>query len=109
VRGPHSTIGFPATRWVSGLRKVKRQRFRSISSGNTVVSIQVRDFFARHGRPGTEQLREGRSKGGRHGWWELGAADGYMLRCDWIRAADEEQLNFSEIAPASERARRAPP
>jgi hypothetical protein len=29
----------------------------------------------------------------------LGAADGYKLRCDWVLVGDEEQLNFSEIAP----------
>jgi hypothetical protein len=59
----------------------------------------VRDFLAQHGRPGTEELREGKAEGSSRGWWEIRAADGYRLRCDWARSNKEEQLNFSEVAP----------
>jgi hypothetical protein len=84
-----------------GLPMMKRQRLKAISSDNPVATLQAQDFLARHGRPSTEELREGKSNGGRRGWWELGGADGYRLRCDWVRVADEEQLTFSEVAPRS--------
>jgi hypothetical protein len=83
--------------------QVKRQRFKTISADNRVAAVRARDFLARHGGPGTENLREGESEGGRRGWWEMDAADGYKLRCDWVRIANEEQMNFSEIAPGSAR------
>lgn len=77
------------------------QRFKAVSASDPVAAIRVQSFLARHGRPGAEDLREGESEDGRRGWWELGAADGYRLRCDWVRADDEEQLTFSEIAPGA--------
>ena len=79
-----------------------RQRFKTICANNAVAAIQARDFLARHGRPGIEELREGESEGGRRGWWEMHAADGYRLRCEWVRSDDEEQFSFSEIAPGEE-------
>jgi hypothetical protein len=79
------------------------KRLKKISIDNPVAAIRARDFLAHHGGSGTEAVSEGASKGSRSGWWELSAADGYKLRCDWRRIADEEQLTFSEIAPASER------
>jgi hypothetical protein len=95
---------------------VKRQRSKTISPDNAVAAFHVRGFLARHPGPlpkaaqasrkagsrSTEDLREGKSKGGRRGWWEVRAADGYRLRCEWVRIANEEQLTFSEIAPESE-------
>jgi hypothetical protein len=69
------------------------------ASDNVIAVIVVRDFLSRHGGPGNEDLREGKSEGGRRGWWEMGAADGHKLRCEWLQSADEEQLNFSELAP----------
>jgi hypothetical protein len=78
---------------------VKGQRLKTLCAGNAVAAIWVRDFLARHGRTGAQEPREGESEGGRRGWWEIGTADGYRLRCDWVRGDDEEQLNFSEIAP----------
>jgi hypothetical protein len=82
---------------------VKGQRFKAISAANPVAAVQAQNFLERHGRPGTEDLREGQSKGGRRGWWELGAVDGYKLRCDWVRGDKDEQLTFSEIAPTSKK------
>jgi hypothetical protein len=82
---------------------VKRERLEKITPETPVAAIQVRDFLARHSGLGTEDLREGKSEGGRRGWWEMTAADGYKLRCDWLRIENEEQLNFSEIAPGSDR------
>jgi hypothetical protein len=75
------------------------QRFKAISTANPAAAVRAQSFLARHGRLGIEDLREGESDGGRRGWWELGAADGYKLRCDWVRGNEEEQLTFSEIAP----------
>jgi hypothetical protein len=81
---------------------VKRQPFKNITSDNAVAAIQAREFLARHGGPGTEDAQQDESEDGRSGRWEISAADGYKLRCDWCRSADEEQLTFSEIAPESE-------
>ena len=78
---------------------MKRELLKKITPDTPVAAIQARGFLARHGGPGAEDLREGESRGGRSGWWEISAADGYKLRCDWLRGADEEQLTFSEIAP----------
>lgn len=33
------------------------------------------------------------------GWYEVYAADGYRLRCDWSRIGSREELKFSEIGP----------
>jgi hypothetical protein len=70
-----------------------------ISSDEAITRIRGQSFFARHGGRITRQLCGGKAKGGRSGWWEAGAADGYKLRCEWLRTADEEQLKFSEIGP----------
>jgi hypothetical protein len=82
---------------------LKGQPLKKIGPDNVVAAIHVRGFLTRHGRSRTGKLREGESKGGRRGWWEMSAADGYRLRCDWVRTADEEQLTFSEIAPRSDK------
>jgi hypothetical protein len=81
---------------------VTGQRFKTICANNAVAAIRARDFLARHGRPGIEELREGESEDGRRGCWEMHAADGYRLRCEWVRGDDEEQFTFSEIAPGAE-------
>jgi hypothetical protein len=81
---------------------VKGRGLKKIGPGNPVAATYVRGFLTQHGRSRTESLREGESKGGRRGWWEMSAADGYKLRCEWVRTADEEQLTFSEIAPRSD-------
>ena len=33
------------------------------------------------------------------GWYEVYAADGYRLRCDWSRMGSREELRFAEIGP----------
>jgi hypothetical protein len=81
---------------------VKRRRVKTISSDDAITAIRGRGFFARHGGRSAEELRRGTAESGCRGWWEMGATDGYRLRCDWVRIVDEEQLNFSELAPGSE-------
>jgi hypothetical protein len=71
-----------------------------ISSDEVITRIRGQAFFARHGGRLTRELCSGKAASGRSGWWEAGAADGYKLRCEWFRTADEEQLKFSEIGPA---------
>jgi hypothetical protein len=88
--------------WIVGAPQVKGRRLKKIGPDNAVAAIRMRAFLRHHGRTRTEKLRECKSKGGRRGWWEMTAADGYKLRCDWVRTADEEQLTYSEIAPESE-------
>ena len=77
----------------------KRQQLKTIGSDDMITAIQGQSFFARHGAQHAEDLREGDSDGAQRGWWQMAAADGYKLRCDWVRTDDEEQLIFSEIAP----------
>ena len=81
---------------------MKGQRFKAISTANPVAAVRGQAFLTRHGRPRTEDLREGKSDGGRRGWWEITAADGYKLRCEWVRGGTDEQLRFSEIEPGAE-------
>lgn len=76
---------------------MKRQPFKAISSDNAVAAIQAREFLTRHGGPGTEDPRHGESEDDRSGWWEISAADGYKLRCDWLRSADEERLTSPRL------------
>ncbi len=57
---------------------------------------RIRDFMSRHGGPGSAR-REGSS--GYRGWYEIYAADGYRLRCDWSRTGGREELKYSEIGP----------
>ena len=78
---------------------MKQQRFKTLTALNPVFGVQGQDFLSRHGGPGAEELREEEAEGGRSGCWEMKAADGYTLRCEWSRTADDEQLEFSEIAP----------
>jgi len=80
---------------------VKRKKFGTIVQVNVDVTARCRDFFERHGGPGPSETREGEgeSEGGRRGWSEVDAADGYKLRCDWFRIDDEEQMTFKEIPP----------
>jgi hypothetical protein len=60
---------------------------------------RIRDFLVRHGGPGTLPRRDGTIASGVGGWYEVYAADGYKLRCDWSRFGAREELKFSEIAP----------
>ena len=70
----------------------------------TDTPTRVEDFFARHGGSSVAETREGECcEGGRRGWSEVDAADGFKLRCDSSRIDDVEQLTWSEIAPASDK------
>ena len=62
-------------------------------------SDRIKDFFSRHGGPGTASRRFGRSQGGLQGWSEIVAHDGHVLRCDWSRSGTREEMKFSEVAP----------
>jgi hypothetical protein len=60
---------------------------------------RIKDFFARHGGPGSRGFRSGQSAGGVQGWSEAHASDGYILRCDWSTFGTREEMEYSEIAP----------
>jgi hypothetical protein len=59
---------------------------------------RIRDFLGRHGGPGRPR-REETHPAGFAGWYEVYAADGYRLRCDWSSFDGREELMFSEIGP----------
>ena len=60
---------------------------------------RIDDFLARHGGAGSLPTREERTQEGLRGWYEVYAADGYRLHCDWSRTGSREELAFSEIPP----------
>jgi hypothetical protein len=60
---------------------------------------RIRDFFARHGGAGSIPRREAKVPSGNGGWYEVYAADGYRMRCEWSRTGSREELKYSEIAP----------
>jgi hypothetical protein len=59
---------------------------------------RIQDFLARHGGSGSTPRREERAPSGDGGWYEVYAADGHKLRCEWSRVGDREELKFSEVA-----------
>jgi hypothetical protein len=59
---------------------------------------RIRDFMNRHGGPGSPR-RQSTDPSGYRGWYEIYAADGYRLRCDWSRTGSREELKFCEIRP----------
>jgi hypothetical protein len=59
---------------------------------------RIGDFLARHGGPGPPR-REETHPSGITGWYEVYAADGYRLRCEWSRLGTLQESKFSEIAP----------
>jgi hypothetical protein len=59
---------------------------------------RIRDFFARHGDPGATLRREETADSGLSGWYEVTAADGCRLRCEWSRAGERHELKFLEIS-----------
>jgi hypothetical protein len=69
---------------------------------------RIKEFLARHGGAGAGPPRRGESAGGTRGWFEVPAADGYALRCEWSRMGSEEHMAFSEIAPSGARTQGAP-
>jgi hypothetical protein len=56
------------------------------------------DFLSRHGGPGPAR-RQAADAAGTVGWYEVYAADGYCLRCDWSRMGGLEEMKFSEFGP----------
>jgi hypothetical protein len=61
---------------------------------------RIRDFLARHGGAGAAR-QDGKDRSGLSGWYEIYAADGYTMRCDWTRSGSREELCYSEVAPRS--------
>lgn len=61
---------------------------------------RIKDFLARHGGPESGAARrEQVDPAGLKGWYEVYAADGYRLRCEWSRMGSREELQFREIRP----------
>lgn len=60
---------------------------------------RIQDFLARHGGAGSTPRRGERAASGEDGWYEVYAADGHRLRCEWSRIGGREELKFSEVAP----------
>ena len=59
---------------------------------------RIRDFLARHGGSATTPRREEKIPSGDGGWYEVYAADGYRLRCEWSRIGSRAEFKFSEVA-----------
>jgi hypothetical protein len=62
---------------------------------------RIQDFLARHGGAGSTPRREERIPSGDGGWYEVYAADGYRLRCEWSRIGSRAEFKYSEVAPRS--------
>jgi hypothetical protein len=61
---------------------------------------RIEDFLARHGGPASGAARRVETDaGGLQGWYEIHAADGYRLHCDWSRMGSRAELKFYEMAP----------
>jgi hypothetical protein len=65
---------------------------------------RIADFLARHGGAGPASKREEKDASGDEGWYEVYAADGYRLRCEWSRMGGREELTFFEVAPPDRKA-----
>ena len=59
-------------------------------------SERIQDFLARHGGPAVRRGEAGDTVAGISGWSEVYAADGYILRCDWSRFGDRQEMKFTE-------------
>jgi hypothetical protein len=59
---------------------------------------RIDDFLGRHGGRGKPR-RSQESEGGDSGWFEVYAADGYRLRCEWSRIGSREEMTFTEAPP----------
>lgn len=60
---------------------------------------RIRDFLGRHGGAVASPRREERDELGARGWYEIPAADGYRLRCEWSRMGDRSELRYFELSP----------
>ncbi|HTB28272.1 MAG TPA: hypothetical protein VK715_04900 [Steroidobacteraceae bacterium] len=66
---------------------------------------RIQDFLARHGGAGSTPRHEERNASGDGGWYEIYAADGCRLRCEWSRIGSRAEFKFSEVAARSGRSR----
>ena len=66
------------------------------SDGSPDSAERIQDFFARHGGAGPAPRREESGVSGDRGWYEVYAADGCCLRCEWSRVGGREELQFFE-------------
>jgi hypothetical protein len=79
----------------------------AICGGNVSPDGQerLRDFLARHrGADGARRAAHGGSD--TSGWYEVYAADGYCLRCDWSRVGGREEWKYAEFGPGAQGDRR---
>jgi hypothetical protein len=60
---------------------------------------RIDDFYIRHGGRGQRPKREGDRESRTRGWWEIYAADGHKLRCEWSTAGTKTQMSFAESPP----------
>ena len=60
---------------------------------------RIQEFLARHGGTSATAMQEEKNPAGDAGWYEVHAADGYRLRCEWSRIGSREELKFLELAP----------
>jgi hypothetical protein len=60
---------------------------------------RIADFFDRHGGRGLVHARADDAGLHTRGWWEVYAADGHKLRCEWSTDGTRTQMNFAEIPP----------
>ena len=63
---------------------------------------RILDFLARHGGAGSTPRREEKLASGDGGWYEVYAADGYRMRCEWSCIGGREEFKFSEVAPRAQ-------
>jgi hypothetical protein len=105
------TSSMPAVIDVSRSRSLEWNSFVSLCrSKNTMIEQdplpapmvpgdddRLADFLARHG--GRALVSERAADGELHtrGWWEVQAADGHKLRCEWSKAGTMTHMNFTEI------------
>jgi hypothetical protein len=70
---------------------------------------RICDFLTRHGGAGEPPKREGRDDLGVGGWYEIAAADGYRLRCEWSQMGSRAELRYVEISPKAHADSESPP
>jgi hypothetical protein len=78
----------------------------TICGGNVSPDGQerIRDFLSRHGGANNSRSAE-HGQTGMTGWYEVYAADGYCLRCDWSQMGGREEWKYAEIGPGTNRDR----
>ncbi len=69
---------------------------------------RICDFLTRHGGAGSPPKRAGRDDLGAGGWYEIAAADGYRLRCEWSQMGGRAESRFFEISPKAQAGSESP-